>query len=155
MRNFVFYDSDPGGHVERDVSGQQYEDLLKSIFEYAYSFSVILSPYFKDDIAHWDKYRIKPRAEVFEVYSHYGIPKPQAADKIGDYEIRYYRLCPELCEMILDRTDSVFKWLCGWGYNNPDDPCFYRADGTLIFSSIIHEGECSLVLKETEYCPVI
>ena len=153
MKNYVFYDSDPSGREEFDISGQQYLDLMNCCFSYAVSFSLILSPCFKDDIQHWNKYRIDVEPDVVRLYSHYGTASPESPDKIKDYEIRHYRLCPELCDMILSRTDSIFKWLCGWGYNNPDDPCFFREDGSVLFSSIIHEGECRLSLRDGENPP--
>ncbi|MBE6625537.1 MAG: hypothetical protein E7622_07885 [Ruminococcaceae bacterium] len=47
-------------------------------------------------------------------------------------------------------TDSIFKWIDGWGFKNPEDPCFYRDDGSAFFTSVIHEGVVKLTPRENE-----
>jgi len=59
-------------------------------------------------------------------------------------------MCPELCELLLKITDSIFKWIDGWGFKNPEDPCFYRDDGSAFFTSVIHEGVVKLTPRENE-----
>lgn len=153
MKKYIFYDTDSTGHEEYDISGEQYHFLLQCCFKYSASFSIILSPNCKTDLSKWESYRIPVEDNVTAVYSHYGAPVAGAADKIGDREIRHYKLCPELCHSIAQHTDSIFSWLCGWGFDNPDDPSFFREDGSVFFSSTIHEGECALYLKSTESLP--
>ena len=153
MNKCVFYDTDPTGHEEYDISGEQYHSLLETCFKYSASFSIALSPGCKADLSKWDSYRIPVEDNVKALYSHYGDPNAVYADKIGDYEIRQYKLCPELRHLIAQHTDSIFSWLCGWGFDNPDDPAFFREDGSVFFSSTIHEGECALYLKATESLP--
>ena len=51
---------------------------------------------------------------------------------------------------MLDAVGGMFEWLDGWGYKNPEDPCFYRKDGSALFSSIIHEGELKLFYQDDE-----
>ena len=57
---------------------------------------------------------------------------------------------PEVREYVRGVTDSIFKWMTGRGYDNPDDLTFIRADGTRFFSSIIHEGVCCLTVRDDE-----
>ena len=150
MEKYTFYDTDPTGHEEYDISGEQYHALLQACFKYSDSFSIILSPSCKADLSKWENYRIPVEAYVKAVYSHYGDANTGDADKIGDYEIRQYKLCPELCRSIAQHTDSLFSWICGWEFDNPDDPAFFREDGSVFFTSTIHEGECVLYLKANE-----
>lgn len=36
------------------------------------------------------------------------------------------------------------------GFKNPEDPVFYRDDGSVFFSSIIHDGKCFLFPTDSE-----
>lgn len=63
---------------------------------------------------------------------------------------KYYHLCSELRDFILQKTDRLFIWIYAWGFTNPEDPVFYRKDGSIFFESIIHEGECYLYPREDE-----
>ena len=38
----------------------------------------------------------------------------------------------------------------GQGHKNPEDPIFYRADGSKFFLSVIHEGELELYVNDSE-----
>lgn len=50
----------------------------------------------------------------------------------------------------MDMAEGVFEWLYGWGFKNPDDPTFYRSDGSVFFVSEIHEGICAIMPREEE-----
>ena len=150
MEKYIFYNTDLTGHEEYDISGEQYHALLEACFKYSDSFSIILSSSCKADLSKWENYRIPVEAYAKAVYSHYGDINTGTGDKIRDYEIRQYTLCPELCHLISQHTDTLFSWICGWGFDNPDDPAFFREDGSVFFNSTIHEGECVLYLKANE-----
>ena len=36
------------------------------------------------------------------------------------------------------------------GFNNPENPVFYRENGSIFFSSLIHEGEITLTVNDGE-----
>lgn len=150
MKKYIFYDTDSTGHEQFDITGVQYFLLLQACFKYSFSFSIILSPDFSGDIEKWEKYRIPVSGKVRDIYPHYAT---ESYGKSRAYEIRHYRLTPEMCDLIVRHTDSLFSWLCGWGFDNPDDPAFFREDGSVFFSSVIHEGECTLNLKDNEFLP--
>lgn len=150
MGIYKFFDTDITGHEDYDISGKAYQKLIQTCFQYCTTVSVIISPNFIDDLAAWEPYRIPKPANSEMVYCHYGVPSPENANRINDYEIRYYRLVLPMQELILSRTESIFQWVCGWGYNNPDDITFYRADGSVFFTSVIHEGECTLSPRADE-----
>ena len=46
-------------------------------------------------------------------------------------------------------NDSIFKWMYG-KVKKPEDIAFYREDGSVFLSSVIHEGEDSLFPREGE-----
>ncbi len=65
--------------------------------------------------------------------------------------MRYYRLCPRLCEILICSAKSIFEWYQIIGeYNNPENPTFYRPDGSVFLESNIHEGELILYVNEDE-----
>ncbi len=150
MRIYKFFDTDLSGIEEYDISGEHYLTLLTTCFKYCSTVAVIISPDCTADIELWEKYRIPLTDNVRKAYCHYGHISNEAPQKIGNYEIRHYQLNQYLNNMILSHTDSLFKWLCGWGYNNPNDLTFFRADGSIFFSSIVHEGVCTLFPNEYE-----
>lgn len=150
MGIYKFFDSDITGQAEFDLSGMQYQRFLQACFQYCTTVSVIVSLNCADRIASWEPYRIPVSPVVLRVYAHYGLPAEGSTDQIGACEIRHYMLTPQMKRMIQDHTTSLFRWTCAWGNDNPDDIAFYRSDGSVFFSSLIHEGECTLYLRGNE-----
>lgn len=144
MSTYQFSDTDLYGQADYDIIGEQYQELLNTCFRYCSTFAVILAPGTSADISTWEPYRIPVTTTVREVYCHYGKPSAENQDHIGHYEIRYYRLNAILMQMISQKTQSLFSWISGWGLDNPNDPTFFREDGSVFFSSVIHEGICTL-----------
>ena len=87
----------------------------------------------------------RPENVVYD-YSYFAMGK-MSNELCGD---KFYRVCDELCELLLEITDNIFSWLVGWGYSNPEDPTFYRTDGSMFFTSSIHEGEIVLLPRDDE-----
>lgn len=150
MRKFTFYDTDSTGQAEYDICSAEYAELLNKCFQYSYAFSVLLdlrAPNAALPFANLEQYRIPVTENVKKIYDHYGYFEE---DTCNGYEIRHYLLCEDVKKAIIHVTDSIFKWICGWGYTNPTDPVFYRKDGSVFFCSLIHEGVCTLVVTEEE-----
>lgn len=150
MIRYNFYDTDPMGCEEYDIAGSDYCTLLETCFHYCTTFSLLVDLQCENSsmlIANLEKYRLPVTDEVRHVYDHYG---QFEGDKLRNYEIRHYDLTDTVKREILAVTDSIFKWICGWGYNNPADPAFYREDGSVFFCSLIHEGVCTLSPREGE-----
>lgn len=147
---YKFFDSDITGQAEYDISGEQYQQLLRSCFKYCATVSVIISLNCLERVHLWEPYRIPVTPDVQKVYSHYGVQMDGDACKTDSYEVRHYLLTSQMKRMLQDCTTSLFQWTCAWGHNNPDDISFYRSDGSVFFSSLIHEGECTLFLRENE-----
>lgn len=150
MAIYKFYDSDNTGHGDYDITGDCYRILLETCFKYSSTVSFLVLPKCTDRIEEWEKYRIPITCFVQNAYRHYGPVFPDKPNQIGDYEIRHYRLEQGLQNLLISHVDSVFKWICGWGYNNPNDPTFFRQDGSVFFFSTIHEGECTLLPNKNE-----
>ena len=64
--------------------------------------------------------------------------------------VKCYVVCDDLFNEMLEISDSLFKWIYGWGYTNPEDPTFYRDDDSVFFLSVIHDGECYLMPRVNE-----
>lgn len=141
---YKFYDTDKFGINEYDISGNEYVELIHTCCKYCKTMSLRAAC---DNVSHLrelSNYRTNDIAFIPDAYRHYDIShnKPE--------NIYYYNVCSELCELMLSISDSIFKWIYGWGYTNPEDPVFYRHDGSVFFSSIIHEGECTLIPRDDE-----
>lgn len=153
MAVYRFVDTDETGINDFDISGESYNFLLETCMKYCSSFSVrvcvdiIGSNTFLDDL---EPYRIHANIYVRSAYSHYGFLPSETYCNADRYEIRHYRCCREVCAILLASTKSVFEWICGWGYTNPEDPVFFRSDGSVFFSSIIHDGICMLFPRVEE-----
>lgn len=136
---YRFFDSDESGFEERDISGADLDELLDVCFKYSeyVSFAV-----FNNKVNGFDKlnrFRIK-KPEQISICSNVS---PQ-------YQIQYFRLHPELKCILKEISDGIFGFVYSWGFNNPEDPYFYRADGSIFFKSEIHEGEILLSPKDIE-----
>lgn len=153
MSEYRFYDSDPTGVAEYDIKGDEYFKLLEACFEFCTSVSFVFCRKSGFPLK-WDErmeiYRIPVTNENRIAYGHYGFGgECESAANIW-YEIRHYRLCTESQELIRGMTDSLFSWVSSSEHCMPDDPVFYRRDGTVFFFSLIHEGECSLFPRPDE-----
>lgn len=61
-----------------------------------------------------------------------------------------YRCCEESKQAILSISRNMWSFICAWGYENPENLEFYRADESCFFSAIVHEGEATLYPRENE-----
>ena len=53
---------------------------------------------------------------------------------------QFFRCCKESRDFLLSETNSIFDF----EWPNPEDITFYRRDGSVLFDSVAHEGECSI-----------
>jgi len=147
MREYKFYDTDPMGlgWEEYDIVGKDYVDLIKTCCQYSktLSFRIVNAEirYTKD----LEVYRIPKNKNINFMSPAYWIN-----GKLD--EIRYYQICPELCELLSQSVKSIYQWryISPESYTNPEDPTFYREDGSVFFTSVIHDGVCILTPREDE-----
>ena len=150
MTQYNFYDADPSGYEEYDILDDDYFQLLDTCFLYSDSISLLFDLRDRESAQLFqdlEEYRLPVSENIKRLYDHYG---GFEGDRRGHYEIRHYRLSNEVKKKIVGVTDSVFKWIYGWGYSNPADPAFLRKDGSVFFQSLIHEGVCSLLPQHGE-----
>lgn len=137
-RIYKFFDSDTSGTNELDICGNDYEKLIEMCCKYCAFFSLIITDPKSLLLEKLEEFQISHNDMISYNFEHY--------DK-NSVIIQYYRVSSDLCNIILENTESIFSWINGWGYNNPEDPTFYREDGSVFFTSTIHEGECTLYLR--------
>ncbi|MBE6949668.1 MAG: hypothetical protein E7456_07490 [Ruminococcaceae bacterium] len=140
MKKYVFYDTDLTGQAQYDISGNEYLELIKTCCKYSTTFSLKITNTSHSIFKELARYKIPVTQSVLNAYQHY-------SDKS---DIHHYRLYNEIQETLLNTCGSIFQWINGWGYTNPDDPAFYRDDGSVFFESTIHEGICILYPLENE-----
>lgn len=147
MNIFIFYDTDCNGEEEYDVFGEEYRTLIKVCCKYCDTLSLRITHFDTSFVNELEKFAIKKSNENITVYQHYYGTNIESQSLS---EIRFYKISKELEELLLSISDSIFKWIYGWGYTNPEDPVFYRRDGSVFFYSIVHEGKCVLMPQPNE-----
>ncbi|MBQ7160614.1 MAG: hypothetical protein IJR90_02790 [Clostridia bacterium] len=149
MADFYYYDTDASGEAEYDISGEEYRLLLETCFKYGEYFSF---RYFEDRVnvpAGILRYAVSAKeANINCVFSTRKLEN-ESGTAVCDQTV-FLRLTDEVKKWILSVTDSIFKWIDGWGNKNPEDPMFYRADGSVLFESVIHDGVIHFNASENE-----
>lgn len=147
----MFDDTDYFGKEEYDIQGDDYGIFLSVCYKYCASVSFCFRKTNELTIR-WDdrmeEYRIPTTQNVLSVYSHYGIDRYSFLNDY--YEIRHYALCKNSLKLLREMSNSVFSWISNSEHSKPDDPAFYRSDGSVFFFSIIHEGSCYLMPRNDE-----
>lgn len=140
MTEYRFYDTDASGSAEYDIAGAEYLALLQKCFEYCVSLSFYVRSADVSSPSCLEPYRLPLTQSVIGNHQQYP----------GSGQIHHYQLSQDSLRCILSITDSIFKWIDGWGQHNPEDPIFYRADGSIFLSACIHEGKISLFPHHNE-----
>lgn len=130
---YYFLDYDPKTCTEFDISGPEYKKLIDVCFEYCDHFTLL----FKNKNA---PCTIKPyKTEVRK-------PDDICGFYTSEYfERRFFKCTDEAKLFMLNLTKSLFD-LVNDGTEKciPEDPIFYRNNGTAFFWSMTHEGICVL-----------
>ena len=152
LNKYIFYDSDSSGDADYDIKGIEYRKLLSTCLKYCTSISFCFRK--TNFPIHWDErmenYRINVTIDVLKAYAHYGFACDDTSFAGRYYDVRYYRLCQETLQLLLQMSDSLFSWVSDSINRKPDDPVFYRSDGSIFFFSCVHEGYCYLIPKPFE-----
>lgn len=150
MRTYFFLDTDLQGNAEYDISGNNYADLIDICCKYSSVLSLMIENKRVKLVKQLESFRIAQPKNIQNEYTRYS----QNDDGAG-LDIRYYRVCDELCNLLKSSANSIFDWVYGQGHNKPEDPIFYREDGSKFFSSVIHECECTLCIAEGENADIV
>lgn len=143
MEYYRFYDTDLYGNEEYDISGEQYKELIKECCKHSKYMSFII----------YDK-SVKGYNQLCE-YKLGSIDIAPDSKYARKYEILYCNICAGLLNFLLNNVNSIFEWMLGRGFLNPEDPTFYREDGTIFFSSSIHEGIITLRPKGDDVSHIV
>lgn len=137
MKIFAFFQ---GEYTGSDIRGKDYRDLIDFCFAHSFALS----------------FRC-PSPEHVGAFSPFFIRSLYSEETGGwlPYECFFY--CTEKLRcFLLEHGQSLFDWTEAGGRQHCfswEDPCFYRADGTALFVSCTHEGECNFALQENERVP--
>lgn len=145
MKEYVFYDTDMRGEADYDICGSDYEKLIDVCCQYGCTLSLMIANRHTKLVKHLEAFRMPQPQNIRNEYMRYS----QNSDG-SDLDIRYYHVCDELCSLLKASANSIFDWVYEQGHKNPEDPIFYRADGSKFFLSVIHEGELELYVNDSE-----
>ena len=141
MRVYKFYDWDSMTDEDVEQSYEEYCDMIQTCCACCETVSFLINNSYSTLVRRLEKYRIAP-PENIDLFP---------AKRYGtECDIRYYRICDEIKEILLQSATSMYQWLVGWGFCNPEDPAFYRKDGSVFLETIIHEGEITILHKEED-----
>lgn len=145
MKQIYFYDWDPYTNEEFDLCGDAYKVLID--FCFAYSKTISFLGDYDYTIPSWLKnYEIDQPKEITVSFFELGMGKVNREE----LNLHFYRTCPEIHNWMLTSAKGIFEWLDGWGFHNPENPIFYREDGSVVFCSVVHDGELCLQYREDE-----
>lgn len=142
--NFFDYDSEKP-EIEYDITGTDHRIFLEICCKYC---AVVSFQFTENDVfdrqhrGELERFRIDPPTWVRDLKQN-----PLWHD---GWHVRYFRVCQDLCNLLQDIAGGIFQWLDGWGYCNPEDPMFFREDGSIFFASMVHEGKCILAPRADE-----
>ena len=143
---YRFYDTDYYGNEEYDITGEEYKQLIQTCCEHSEKMSF---KYFSNKPT--DLYqKLKKFKICSDIFTHKGYN-----DIVSHEEVVYYRVCSELCYILQQEANGIFEWLYGRNYKNPEDPCFYRKDGTFFLATSIHNGEITIFGKDNEIDDIV
>ena len=140
MFEYHFFDTDEFGTAEFDISGAEYATLLNKCFECCSVLSFFVRSADISLPAELQAYRIPVTPTIARRYERYR----------DSGEVRAYHLSPQNKRTIFAITDSMFSWIDGWDYHHPEDPIFYRDDGSIFLTSVIHDGHVILSPRSDE-----
>lgn len=149
MHIYRFFDCNNKTGVEYreyDLKGEDYRTLFEICFRYSGFMSFMNCTADNEFLKAIEEYRIPKPGNIKSDNSLYGKPFLDD-DEIG---LQFFRTDNKLMNILLSHTRSIFEWIDGWGFENPENPVFYRKDGSIFFSSLIHEGEITLTVNDNE-----
>lgn len=129
MKRYNFYDTDIFGNEDYDIAGKDYVNLLNFCFKNAKIFSLKYS---------------SVHLTIYESLKAYEIGS--CVEVIKNEKVVYYKTCEQTFNILSKHVNSIFCWMFDQN-ENPEDLMFFREDGSILFSSCIHNGMLSLWIK--------
>ena len=126
MEKYIFLDTDIYGQKEYDIRDNEYEELIYLCCKYCKIFSMVITNPSNTVVDQLMPYQTSAPNKVLLSFPDYDDQKAS---------IVYYRVCSEVREILTKAVGGIFEWIDGWGFTNPNDPTFYREDGSVFFTS--------------------
>ena len=143
---FTYYDSDIfTGEGDFDITGRDYEELLNLCFKYSDVMSFLIYDSNTSYLKNLEKFKIRRPQSITGSFE-----EQRTIENSVPPCYQYYKACEGLKTLMRTISGSIFQFVHAWGYTNPEDPTFYRADGSVFFYLIGHAGECSFLPRDNE-----
>jgi|MGYP000060895052 hypothetical protein len=131
---------------DEDIGGQNYRDFMDLCFRYSRYFTFRYEPEIKNDRPNPFFVKELPALAPFMVESF-----PMRCWSWWTDTICVYRCTEEAKRFLQNHVYSLFDWQPYWdNHHNPQDPTFFRADGSVFSFSLIHEGYSLVYNREDE-----
>ena len=141
--SYLFFDHDGRGD-EIPCADYDFELLLNICFQYSEYVSFIVE---ESDFARYPElisYTVnEERDQLLEAYNMHVRYSRESA-------VSFFYCSEEFKKLILSISKDLWSFIHAWGFANPEDPTFYRRDGSVFFSAIVHEGEAVLYPRKSE-----
>ena len=148
MESFFFYLYDEVTKKEQGINGEAYRKMIRFCCRYSATVSFI---YRKEELYDpvLESFRIDRPKEI--KCSFYKLGMGCLDKDEAQLRLRFYKVCPAFCQWMKNSASGIFEWLNGWGFKNPENPIFFRADGSVLLSTVIHDGEIMFSPREGEH----
>ena len=143
---YYFYDTDAMGVEDYDIRDEEYKRLIHACCHFSDYFSLAIWNEESRVVALLKKYEIKEKKAIHPRYQFWNEKK----QCWSPYVNCFYSVCEETRDILLQSVQGIFDWYKWSDGPGGEDLCFYRKDGTLFFSSVIHDGELILSPLENE-----
>lgn len=129
-----FFDYDDVLDKDVEIKGKNFELMLDICFRYSKYVSFLVTETDFRKYSGLESFLVQEEKRMLsEMYD-----KNLRYSRIGIVEFFY--CSKEFKSFILSITKDLWSLIHGWGFENPEDPVFYRNDGSVFFSAVIHEG---------------
>lgn len=137
MEQYYFYDD----HKKCVINGEHYCALIKTCCQYS-SYLVL------ELVASIDKLPCFPELEIFETTMPEPLSHYFANGNSDVFYYKFYRVCPELCNVMQTITNSLCVWKCESLY-------FVRGNGSILMQAV-GENKISMmhICGEEDFSPV-
>ena len=128
-----FFDYDDVTNSDIIIEGKAFEVLLDLCFRYSKYVSFLTTETDFKKYPNLNSFLVDEKNMLFEVYNKHLCYSDNAS-------VSFFYCTKECQNVILRISKNLWAFIHGWGFSNPEDPTFYRYDGSVFFSSQIHEG---------------
>lgn len=149
MKKYIFKSWNDNWDYDYDIQGESFRKLIETCGKYC------------EYVSFWYFHANDEKRQHYSELAPFLTQTPEWGKKFlvpysydpsghSDIAVRFYKVCPELLETMLKISDKMFTWLDGWDCGNPEDPTFYRSDGSVFLDTVVHDSQCVLSPREGE-----